>query len=220
MRVVRFRPVGASGVVLWMRGWRIGRWRSYGTLSWRVIRRSRFFGRCNCGIVKRSRLGSGRDRRLAVICGSTQLWVCAGCLHVLSLSGYRRNRSRACRGLFFRSRACVCPTIAAVVADAVHGGIVDYRCVVHIVDVGDVHIVHRAVVVKLFALPASAFIALAKVSVSVSVTDPAVEPDGRSPVAIIEDISVKTYPLSLQLEQPGVYSRPASGGITQVPGTQ
>ena len=78
--------------------------------------------------------------------------------------------SLARRSLFFRSGAGVYPTIAAIVADAVDGGTVNHRGVVYIVDGRVIHIVHRAVVVKLSALPTSSLIALPKISVAI--TDP------------------------------------------------
>src|ERR1700680_2013798 len=96
------------------------------------------------------------------------------------------------RRLFWRLRTSTDPTIAAVVTDPVHRRIVDHRGVVNVVNVGDVHVVHRTVVVKLPVLPTSAFIALTKVSVAV--TDPAIEPYTRTPVAIVENVSVAAPP--------------------------
>src|SRR5579864_2359822 len=107
---------------------------------------------------------------------------------MLSLNGHRRDVSATCRGLLFRPRTGVNPTIAAVIADAVHRSVVDHRGVVNVVDVGDVHVVHRTVVVKLSVLPTPTFIALAKISVAV--IDPAIETYLRTPVAVVEDISV------------------------------
>jgi hypothetical protein len=92
------------------------------------------------------------------------------------------------RSLFLRLRTGINPTITAVVAHSVHGRVVDHRAVVNVVNVGDIHVVRRTVVVKLSVLPTSTFIALTKVSVAV--TDPAVETYMRTPVAIIENISV------------------------------
>lgn len=68
--VIRRRPVGASGAVFWMRGRRIGRWPSYGTIACRVIRRPCLFGRYDCTVLKGSRLRSSCDWRLAVVRGS------------------------------------------------------------------------------------------------------------------------------------------------------
>jgi hypothetical protein len=89
----------------------------------------------------------------------------------------------ACRCLFCCRRASGNSTGAAVVADAVHGGIVDYRRVVNVVNVGDVHVVHRTVVVKLSVLPTSALIA--DTAIAKAVIDAAVEADLLTPVAAI-----------------------------------
>lgn len=86
--------------------------------------------------------------------------------------------------LLLRRWARTDPTIAAVVADAVNrGGIVDHRGVVNIVNIGDVHVAHRAVVEKLSALPSPALIAVTKISVAV--TDAAVETYLLTPVAVV-----------------------------------
>ena len=81
------------------------------------------------------------------------------------------------------------PTIATVVTDPIHrGGVVNYRCVINVVNVSYIHVVHRTVIVKLPVLPTSAFIALTKISVAV--TDPAIESYARTPVTIVENVSV------------------------------
>src|ERR1700687_155064 len=84
------RPVGASGTVP-MRGRRIGRWLSCGTIDWRVIRRSCRCGRHDGAVVKCSRLGSSRDCRLAMVHGSPLLRIRAGSLRMLSLNRYSWN---------------------------------------------------------------------------------------------------------------------------------
>jgi len=105
---------------------------------------------------------------------------------MLSLNGYRRNVSLMCRSFFGRRGTGPCSIGAAVVADAVHrGGIVDHRRVVNVANVGDVHIVHRAVVVKLTVFPTSTLVALPEVTESVN--DPAVETDTWAPVPLIEN---------------------------------
>src|SRR5271157_4432486 len=124
---------------------------------------------------------------------------------MLSLNGDRRNMFLMGHRLFLRRWTPVDPTAAAVVTDPVHRGVVDHRGVVNVVDVADVDVVHRTVVVKLSVLPTSTFIALAKVSVAV--TDPAVETYLRTPVAIIEDISVAApTPIGWSPEQTGFRS--------------
>jgi hypothetical protein len=91
--------------------------------------------------------------------------------------------------LFFRPWTPVDPASATVVADPIYRGVVvNYCCVVNVVNVGYIHVVHRTIIVKLPVLPTSAFIALTKISVAV--TDPAIEPYPRTPVAIVENVSV------------------------------
>src|ERR1700719_2079993 len=108
---------------------------------------------------------------------------------MLSLNGHRRNMSLSRRGLFFRLCTSVDPTIATVITDPIHRGVVvNYRCVVNVVNVGYIHVVHRTVIVKLPVLPTSAFIALTKIYVAV--TDSAIDPHTRTPVAIVENVSV------------------------------
>jgi hypothetical protein len=123
---------------------------------------------------------------------------------LLRLSGHGRDVPLVYRGLLCGPRACRNATGATVIADAIHCGVVDHRRVVNIVNVGDVHVVHRTVVVKLSVLPTSAFIALTKASVAI--TDPAAETYCRTPalrlrVAWIErhDIRATRTPHSVSL---------------------
>ncbi len=107
--------------------------------------------------------------------------------------------ARSC--LFCCCRASVNSTGTAVVADMVHCGIVDYGGVVNVVNVGDVHIVRRAVVVKLSILPASTLIA--DTAVAIAVVYPAVEADLLTPVAAVpgEGAAAPT-PIAGSPEQP------------------
>src|SRR2546427_1638264 len=107
---------------------------------------------------------------------------------MLSLIRYRREMSLTSEPLLLPRRTRADATVAAVVADAVHGGAVDHGGVVNIVNGGDVHIGHGAVVEKPAAFPASAVVTVAEVSVAV--IDAAVETDLRTPIAVIENISV------------------------------
>ena len=141
--VIRGRPVGTNGVVLWMRCRRIRRWLNSGTIDCGVIRRPCLSGRYNCAVVQRSRLRSSGDWRCAMVHGSSQLWFRAGSLRMLSLNGHRRDMSLMCHSLFSRRWTRADPSIATVVADPVHRGVVDHRGVVNIVNVGDVHVVHQ-----------------------------------------------------------------------------
>jgi hypothetical protein len=72
---------------------------------------------------------------------------------------------------------------AAVVADAVHILVVDDRTVVHIVNVDDVYVVDRAIVVKIAAMPISTCVA--ETGVAEAVVNAAVKSDSRSPVACV-----------------------------------
>jgi hypothetical protein len=110
--------------------------------------------------------------------------------------------SLTCRGLLFRPRTRSDATIAAVVADPVHCGVVDHGGVVYVVNVCDIHVVHRTVVVELSVLPAAALITLTKVSVSIA--DSAIETDLRPPVALIEDVAIAApTPVGWSPEQAG-----------------
>src|ERR1700730_7555634 len=179
-RTIRFRlvvwlrrPVGASTIVRWTRRRRIGRWLNCGTIHWRVIRRSRRFGRYDGAVVKCSRLRSSSDCRFAMVHGSTLLRIRAGRLRMLSLNRYRWNMFLTCRRFFLRPGARADPTRSAVIADPVHPGAVDHCGVVNVVNYSDVHVVHRTVVEKVSVIPPSPFIAFAVVTVAV--TTPAIE---------------------------------------------
>ena len=79
-------------------------------------------------------------------------------------------------------------TVTTVVADKVDCGVVDHRRVVPVVNVGDIHVAYRTVVVELPVLPASTLITVTVISVAV--TDAAIEADLLAPVAVVENISV------------------------------
>src|SRR6266403_2218286 len=65
---------------------------------------------------------------------------------------------------------------------------VDHSGVVDVVNDGDIHIVHGTVIEKPAAFPASTFVTIAEVSITV--VDAAVETDLRPPITLIEEISV------------------------------
>src|SRR5271166_201956 len=88
-----------------------------------------------------------------------------------------------CRGLFRCRRASVNPAVPAVVADVVVRGVVDDGLVVNIVNIRDVYVIHRAVVVETAVIPISALIADA--TVAEAIVDAAVKADIRAPVAFI-----------------------------------
>src|ERR1700674_1508061 len=104
---------------------------------------------------------------------------------MLSLNSYRRDMPLMRRSLLLRRRTRVDPAIAPVVADVVIVGIVDDGRVVHVVNDSLVHVVHGAVVEKLPVIPTSAFVAFSKVTEAI--TDPAVETNLWTPVALIKN---------------------------------
>src|SRR5580704_838305 len=112
-----------------------------------------------------------------------------------------------CGGVFLGGRTLIYPAVAAVVADAVHRRrIVDHRCVVNVVNLGDVYVVNRAVVVKVSAVPAPALIAMTEVAVAV--IDPAIETYVGTPVPVIEVEPVPAPgPISRRPEQTGFWSQ-------------
>ena len=99
----------------------------------------------------------------------------------------RRHRGQvpfARCSLFCCCRLRVDSTLAAVIAHPVDGRVIDHSRVVDIVNVGDVNVVHRAVVIELAVVPASALVAVAEISVAVG--DAAIETDLRSPIAFMK----------------------------------
>src|SRR5579864_335364 len=109
---------------------------------------------------------------------------------MLSLSTYWREVSLTLRSLFLVRRARIDPTAAAVVAHAVHGGVVDHGRVVNVVNVGHVHIVHRTVVEEPVVVPTSTFVAISEVAETI--IDPAIETDSRAPIALMKQKSIAT----------------------------
>src|SRR5208283_5640855 len=113
-----------------------------------------------------------------------------GNLRMLCLCRHRWHVPLTGCGLFCRRWLCGDSTLAAVIADTVNRRVIDHRRVVNIVNVGDIDVVHRSVVIELAVVPASAFVAMAEISVTVS--DAAVEANLRPPIALIEKESVTT----------------------------
>ena len=140
---------------------------------------------------------SGRCRygRLTVIDGGPQAAIAGGGLLVPGLRRRGREVSAAGNPLLFGCRSRVGSTVAAVVADAVHAGIVDDGLVVCVVNNRGVYIHDRGVVEELPALPVSALEASAHVSESIE--NATVEPDPFSPVASVPDVNaVAPAPIS------------------------
>src|SRR5579863_9619418 len=94
-------------------------------------------------------------RWFSVVRRYTQLRVSPRSLHMLSLYGDRRDVPLIRRRFFLRCGACFYSSVATVVANPIHGDVIDRR-VVNVVDIGDVHIAHGAVIEKMSIVPASA----------------------------------------------------------------
>src|SRR5580692_8685797 len=90
--------------------------------------------------------------------------------------------------LFCCGRASSNSTGAAVIADTVDRGVVDYGLVVNIVNVCDVDVVHGAVVVEGSVIPISTLVA--DTTIAEAVVDATVEADVRTPIAAIPSIGV------------------------------
>ena len=138
--------------------------------------------------AKFSRLRSSSDCRPPVVHGRQECVVGTGSLHMLGLQGRLLPVLLVCRCLFCLGRAGSNPAGTAVVADMVHGSVVDYRLVVNIVNVRDVDVIHRAVVVEGSVIPIAALIA--DTAIAVPVVDATVETDLRTPVATIPSVGI------------------------------
>src|SRR6266851_8415589 len=125
------------------------------------------------------------NRRAALVLAGVQHRVASRGLLVLALHRCDGDVSLTDRCLFRRGRLGVNAAIAAVVADSIHGDVIDHGLVVDIGDVYVADIVYGAVVVQTAALPIAAFVAAA--DVAIAVIDPAVETDVRTPVAYMPD---------------------------------
>src|SRR5579864_5254509 len=104
---------------------------------------------------------------------------------MLSLSSDGWDVSLPCNLFLLRRGTRRDSSVAAVVADPVHGCVIDYGGVVNVVNVGDVDVVDGTVVEKASAFPASAFVAFTEVAESVN--DPAIETNPRPPIAFMEN---------------------------------
>src|SRR5580692_7405296 len=98
--------------------------------GWRMVWRSCLFGRHGAGTLEFCRSRCGCDRRPALVYCSPLLWVVARSFLMLSLSSYRRDVFLSLNRFLFGRRARRDSTVAAVVADAVHRGVIDHGGVV------------------------------------------------------------------------------------------
>jgi len=130
---------------------------------------------------------------------------------MLSLSGDRGDVSLVGSGFFLSRWSRGDPAGAAVVADPVHCGVVDHRGVVGVVNVGDVHVVHRTVVLELSVVPTAAFIA--PTAVAVAIVDSAVETNVLTPIALIEsEPAAAPTPIARRPEEPRLRSHDPGTG--------
>ncbi len=105
-------------------------------------------------------------------------------------------------------------TPAAVIAHAIDLAIVDHRFVVHVMNVGDVYMIHFAVVKEMISVPVPAFVAEA--AVPEAVVNAAVEADMRSPVTGVPEIAcVAPAPIARGPQKADLRSEHPSAGGTQ-----
>ena len=153
-----------------------------------------------------------------MIDGGKLLAILRGFLTMLKLSGHRRNALLAGGGQLSRGGR-TSDAAWAVVADIVHGGVVD-GCVVNrgvgdaaVVyrDVAAAHIINSAVVFKPVSIPIATLIAGS--GVTVSVIDAAVIADMPAPVAVV--IAIATAAISPPSGRPQItgfgWTRPRAG---------
>jgi hypothetical protein len=106
-------------------------------------------------------------------------------LLVLNLRANRRLVALVHRSFLLRSGSSADSAVATVVAD-VRIVVDDNRLVINVGDVGDVNVVHTAVVKVAVALPISTIKTIT--GIAKSVINPAVKSDVRSPVSIVPGI--------------------------------
>src|SRR5271165_359472 len=139
---------GAASVFSWRR--------NSSPIGRRVIRRSRLSRRNGFAATELTRFGGSSNWRLAMIRRRPKFSITAGSLHVLRLSTCRGNMPVTSRSFILRGWPGTDTAIPAVEA---HPALVvdDDGGVVHIVNVSDIHIRHRAIVEKVVVVPAPTF---------------------------------------------------------------
>ena len=125
---------------------------------------------------------------LTVVHRGELIAISARCFRVLSLRFGSSHMAIASCSLLLRVRTSIDSAGSSVVADPVHCNVIDDGSVVGVVNVHNVHVVDRAVVVKVAAVPISTFIAIA--GVTESVIDATVETPTlvRSPISDVPDV--------------------------------
>src|ERR1700730_14786306 len=107
---------------------------------------------------------------------------------MLSLRGSGSDVALASGSFFVACGPYLHAIVAAVEADTITSSVVLYSCVVNVVIDRGVYVAYRLVVSKVAVVPSAAFVAVAEIPISVA--DPAVEADFRSPVAFVEDVVI------------------------------
>ena len=126
--------------------------------------------------------------------------IAAGSLHMLGLQLCWRPVLLTCRRLFCLRRTGGDSTSTAVIADMVYRRVVDYGLVINIVNIRDVYVIHRAVVIEGSVIPIPSLIT--GTAIAVAVVDAAVEADLRTPVAAIPGVGVASpAPIARSPEQ-------------------
>src|SRR5208337_1880224 len=161
------------------------------------------------------RPGRGGDRRFTVIDRCRGRLIAHRGLLMLHLHRSRCLMRRAGGSLFGGSRLRRDPTPPAVEANPAARGVAD-RLLIHIVNVGDIHVAHRGVVIEMLPLPVPARVTLAEITVTVR--NAAVEPDRWAPVAgVPSEPFVAPSPIPGRPEQPNFRRLHPSAGDPEVP---
>jgi hypothetical protein len=165
-------------------------WRSSRSIVSSLIGCSCLLGCYYSMAAKLGRLGRGSNRRPPLVHRRQECVIGLGRLHMPVLKRGWRLVLLVSRHLFCLGRAGVDSASAAVVAYPVHICVVDHRRVVNVVNVGDVYVVHRTIVVKLPVLPTPALIA--GTAITIAVIHTSVEADVTAPVAAVPLIGIAT----------------------------
>lgn len=183
--------------------------------SWRRRRTSRNYRSDRFAL--RDRLGRNNHGRTPVIDGSKLLPILCGFLAMLYLRCHRRDTLFACCCEFHRQRTArnaSRTSVAGAASSVVNRSVVDdrirYRAVVY-VNIGEGHIVDRAIVVETTAAPIPALIAGA--CVAISIIDAPIVTNMRAPIAVVVSIPatgmspVSRSPQIAHFRRPGPCSR-------------
>jgi len=155
---------------------------------WRLIRCSRLLGRDCSPAGKLAGFGSGGDCRPPLVHRREKRVIGACRLHMLSLERGWLRVLRMRISLLRRGRTRTDSSRAAVVADMVHRGGIDYGLAVNIVNHCSVHVIHRGVVAEVSVIPISA--SVARTAVAEAVVHAAVKADFRAPIAAIPGVGI------------------------------